>query len=398
MVGLNDQSDQQRSDDLRQLPRVLTSVSDPSEALKAIVERARSLLDATSAGILLVEDPRIVYVSGMDRAAAPDDEKLHELAVDRLADVHVNPDSRDGNSGTLFPLWALRPIAINDQLAAVFWLSFDESTMLESGAISDINYAADCIAIATMNARVFELHERISRNQSEFMRIVAHDLRSPLTSIQGFASMLESGSVGDMNDRQTYFANKILSGIEQLTNLVDNFQDAGRFDPETGFYEMERSQCDLIDLAQSIIQSHILPAEKQELNITGSFGDDVPIIYADANMLERALTNLVDNAIKYTPNGSYVEVGVHKRNEDVVLSVHDNGYGISAENQELLFQRHVRVRRKEHKRVKGSGLGLFIVRSVARRHGGEAWVESEEGAGSTFYIRVPILEDENGQS
>ncbi|MBC7869249.1 MAG: HAMP domain-containing histidine kinase [Chitinophagaceae bacterium] len=222
------------------------------------------------------------------------------------------------------------------------------------------------------------------------MRIVSHDLRSPLTSIQGFASMLEQGTVGDINERQAHFVEKILSGVNQMTLLVDNFQDAGRYDPETGFYEMERSHCDLTEMVSRIIKNYLVPAEKQELSVSAVISDDVPIISADVNMLERAIINLVDNAIKYTPNGGKVEVGVRRRNDQVIVSVKDSGLGISAEHQKMLFERHFRIPRREHKKVKGSGLGLFIVRSVAQRHGGQAWVESVEGQGSTFFISIPL--------
>jgi signal transduction histidine kinase len=208
--------------------------------------------------------------------------------------------------------------------------------------------------------------------------------------MQGFASMLESGMVGDLTEKQAHFIEKILSGIAQMTSLVDNIQDAGRYDPETGFYEMNRSHCDLIEIVNRIVSNHLVPAEKGELTVLVKSADDVPIINADTNMLERALTNLVDNAIKYTPNGGSIEVGVRRRGDDVLLSVHDNGLGISPENQRHLFERHVRIPRKEHKKVKGSGLGLFIVRSVAQRHGGDAWVESTEGQGSTFFMSIPL--------
>jgi signal transduction histidine kinase len=232
--------------------------------------------------------------------------------------------------------------------------------------------------------------KQLNRNQSEFMRIVSHDLRSPLTSMQGFASMLELGLVGELNEKQAHFVEKILSGITQMTSLVDNIQDAGRFDPETGFYELARSQCDLGEMVNRIVENHLVPAEKQELTISASVGEDVPIINADTNMLERAVINLVDNAIKYTPNGGKIQVAVKRRNDEVVVSVSDNGLGISQENQQHVFDRHVRIPRKEHKKVKGSGLGLFIVRSVAQRHGGDAWLESAEGQGTTFFVSVPL--------
>jgi signal transduction histidine kinase len=175
-----------------------------------------------------------------------------------------------------------------------------------------------------------------------------------------------------------------------MTALVDNIQDAGRFDPETGFYELQRSACDLGDMVRKIVDNHLVPAEKQELTIAVSVSDDVPIINADANMLERAIINLVDNAIKYTPNGGEIKVGVTRQKSDVIISVKDNGLGISPEYQTHIFDRHVRIPRKEHKKVKGSGLGLFIVRSVAQRHGGDAWLESMEGEGTTFFLSIPL--------
>ncbi|MGB1288655.1 MAG: sensor histidine kinase, partial [Aggregatilineales bacterium] len=133
-----------------------------------------------------------------------------------------------------------------------------------------------------------------------------------------------------------------------------------------------------------------LPAEKQELTILSDASEDIPIINVDSSMLERGIGNLVDNAIKYTPNGGEIRIGAHQRDNEIVITVRDNGFGISDENLKKLFKRHFRIRRREHKRVKGSGLGLFIVHSVAQHHGGRAGVESVEGEGSTFYITIPL--------
>lgn len=230
--------------------------------------------------------------------------------------------------------------------------------------------------------------KRLIQSQHEFLRVVSHDVRTPLTSIGGFAAIL--GTVGEVNDKQELFVEKILNGVTQITNLVDNIQDAGRYDVETGFYEMSRSECDLRTIVTRIVNNHLLPAEKQELTLTCAVEPDVPIINADPTMLERGIANLVDNAIKYTPNGGKIDVLVSTLNGDVVISVRDNGFGISPENQKRLFQRHVRIVRQEHKKVKGTGLGLFIVKSVAQRHGGDAWVESRENVGSTFSFNIPL--------
>jgi signal transduction histidine kinase len=196
--------------------------------------------------------------------------------------------------------------------------------------------------------------------------------------------------VGDLSDKQKYFVEKILSGITQMVALVDNIQDAGRYDPETGFYELSRTQCDICEMVTRITNHHLIPAEKQDLTLTVETAADVPIINVDEHMLERAVTNLIDNAIKYTPNGKRIGISVRRADSHVIISVRDNGLGISPENQKLLFERHFRIARQEHRSIKGSGLGLFIVRSVAQRHGGQAWVESADGEGSTFFISIPL--------
>ncbi|MBC7811297.1 MAG: PAS domain-containing protein [Burkholderiales bacterium] len=268
------------------------------------------------------------------------------------------------------------------------WTTEDDKTFVpRRETVYDADGQPDGWVLALRDVTRFK---KLNRNQSEFTRIVSHDLRSPLTSMQGFASMLESGMVGDLNEKQGHFVEKILAGITQITALVDNIQDAGRYDPETGFYEMSRSACDLGEIISKIVQNHLVPAEKGELTISTSIADDVPIINADGNMLERAIINLVDNAIKYTPNGGNIKVSVFRRDEELLVSVADTGLGIRPEDHKHLFDRHMRVIRKEHKKVKGSGLGLFIVRSVAQRHGGDAWVESGEGEGSTFFVSIPL--------
>lgn len=234
-------------------------------------------------------------------------------------------------------------------------------------------------------------YKRLVHNQSESMRFALHDLRSPLTAIQGFASMMDA--VGELNEKQKYFIDKIFSGVAQMTALVENVQDAGRYDPDSGSYQLMRSPTDLGHIVRKIVDNRLIPAEKT-LAVTVSVAEDLPIINADETMLHRAISNLVDNAIKYTPDKGSIHVSIAKSENKILVAVQDTGLGISPQNQEQLFERHTRIFRPEFKKIKGTGLGLFIVRSVARRHDGEAWVKSEEGQGSTFYISIP-LEGEN---
>ncbi|MCA9906518.1 MAG: HAMP domain-containing histidine kinase [Anaerolineae bacterium] len=233
--------------------------------------------------------------------------------------------------------------------------------------------------------------QHLVRSQAEYIRLISHDLRTPLTSVVGFASMLQQLLTGDDQARPRYFLNKILSGLNVLTGLLENIQDAGRFDPETGFYDMSRTLCDPGEIVQRIIKNYPMPADKPDLQVKVTVDEDVPVFAADTNMLERAVSNLFDNAVKYTPNGSAIDVRVQRFGDEVIIAVRDSGYGITPEDQQRLFQRHTRIARQEFKKIKGTGLGLFIVRSVARHHGGRAWVESEPGQGSCFYLALPVV-------
>lgn len=273
-------------------------------------------------------------------------------------------------------------------------LVYEGAPLSEWSASKQVAYAPE-ISETAEGIRVLILRDltalkTLNRSQSEFLRILGHDLRTPLTTMKGFASMLDMGAAGDLNEKQDRYVKKILSGINQITRLVDNIQNAGQYDPETGFYEMRRSLVDVRDTTNRIVSEQLIPADKQDLALHVRIDDDVPVINADVTMIERALANLVDNAVKYTPNGKTVEVSVTVQNNALVFAVHDTGHGIKADDLKRLFQRHVRLEHPETKRVKGVGLGLFIVRSVAYHHGGSAWVESAEGRGSTFFFSLPL--------
>lgn len=390
MTHLDTGIDREAQNILRDVLHTVAAASEPLHGMTALLEMARTLTEADFAAYIIFKDPEHQVLSGILEADMPNPEKMHGLAEALTPGLHVDPTLPDSlNLSLNVPHALFSPIRVQRMAVGLLWLGFEQPGIQ---GIELLEAVVDGFTILSRQARTIARHEKVTRNQTEFLRIVLHDLRSPLTSMQGFASMLESGTVGEISEQQKHFVSKILSGITQMTTLVENVQDAGRYDPETGFYDMQREMCDLVDMVQRVVQNHLVPAEKQELTISTAISDEIPIISADGAMLERAVTNLIDNAIKYTPNRGQVEVGLSRRDDTIVVSVRDSGLGISADNQKQLFARHFRIPRNEHKKIKGSGLGLFIVRSVAHRHGGTAWVESVEGQGSTFFISIPMYE------
>ncbi len=397
MPQVNATQDQTELSIVRDVLHQIAHYDDSATNLQYVLETICEFLGASAGAVFLFNEPQLFVSHHLELDVS--DEKYEALMA-----FGGQIDSDELVSGLNVPQDVLSltghilgfRVVVHEEVIALMLLSLHEP--FDRTAVNHIVVESLLNGLLTVikQLRLIARHEKLSRNQSEFLRIVSHDLRSPLTSMKGFASMLEAIIVEDA--QKLHFVEKILSGIGQMTSQIDNFQDAGRYDPETGFYEMERHLVDVADLVNRIVDNQLIPAEKLELSVTTNSADNVPIINADINMLERAVINLVDNAIKYTPNGGNVEVGVflHANNDDtdkLIISVKDTGYGISVEDQKMLFERHVRIHRKEHKRVKGSGLGLFIVRSVAQRHGGDAWVESEIGNGSTFKIGIPLIGD-----
>lgn len=362
-----------------------------SEAtLQYLIDCAIEVTGGQAGFLAMVGDPQYSAQVNLTGAISDliDDRFLNH--VDTLVDdVHIQADLLL-NVSESFPFALVRPFHRGDSLMAVLVVLYSDQPDLPESTLESLDVLIDAILIVTRELSMKLHHQQKMRNQYEFVRIVSHDLRSPLTSIQGFASMLESTSVGDLNEQQARFVSKVLSGASQMAALIDNIQDAGRYDPATGFYEMDRTPTDLLSTVTRIVDSYLMPAEKQNLTLVTVTDERVPIVNVDQTMIDRAVTNLVDNAIKYTPDGGRIEVGVEKVENEIIIRVTDNGYGINADHLHKLFQRHFRIRRLEHKKVKGSGLGLFIVKSVAIHHGGDAWVESVEGEGSSFAIRIPL--------
>lgn len=230
--------------------------------------------------------------------------------------------------------------------------------------------------------------KRLHDNMSEFLATVSHDMRSPLTFMRGYLDMLDM--VGPLNERQDEYTNKIATGFDQISDMVDKILKAGRLDPVTGTYRLEREPCDVIDMLDEVVNNLASPAHVKQLVLRRVVGEGIPILNLDRGLVVSAFMNLAENAVKYTPEGGTIEIALYIEDNDLMFRVTDDGYGISAEDQQKLFRRNVRIHRKEWKRVKGSGLGLFIVKNVAQRHGGDTWIDSLEGKGSTFYFSIPL--------
>lgn len=227
--------------------------------------------------------------------------------------------------------------------------------------------------------------KQLDELKSEFVATVSHDLRVPLTYMRGYATMLPM--VGQLNPKQAEFATKIVGGIEQMSELIEDLLDLNRIEAGVG---VTRESCRVDEIINEAVANLRNSAANKNIALTVELLTvDLPAVSGDKTLLRQAVSNLVDNAVKYTPNNGKVKVYGDVRDGNVIVAVQDNGIGIAPSDQARLFEKFFRVKHRDTLAIKGSGLGLAIVKSIVDRHGGRIWVESRLGQGSTFYIAIP---------
>ncbi len=234
-------------------------------------------------------------------------------------------------------------------------------------------------------------YKELDNMKSDFVATVSHDLRSPLTLMRGYATMLQM--VGELNTQQKEYVQKIVYGVDNMTRLVGNLLDLGRIETGIGLKIRRVAAEEIVDQVLTSLQPQ---ADQKNIQFSkekmvGAETSITPLaLEADPALLNQALFNLVDNAIKYTPVGGKVGVKIDRRGEAVVFEVFDSGIGVAPLDLPHMFEKFYRSGRREAYKQRGTGLGLAIVKSIVERHGGRVWVESQLGKGSSFFIAIPI--------
>ena len=231
--------------------------------------------------------------------------------------------------------------------------------------------------------RIRSQHEEIMRSANmrvEFTANVSHELKTPLTSISGYAELIESGMA--RGEQAQAFAGKIAKSAGRLLTLINDIIRLSQMDSPD--YRIEREAVDLGELAQSVAEQLKLSAANMQVSLQV---DARPCeVSADRQMMEELIYNLCDNAIRYNVRGGSVRVEVRPVREKILLLVQDTGIGISRENQERVFERFYRVDKSRSKATGGTGLGLAIVKHIAAQHNAGIVMHSELGAGTTITV------------
>jgi len=228
---------------------------------------------------------------------------------------------------------------------------------------------------------------KLAKLKSDFVANVSHELRTPLALIRLYAETLELGRLTSKEKYQEYFR-IIREESERLTALINNILDFSRI--EAGRKEYEFKETNLAELVRTTLESYRFQIEQHGFAFEENISNDVPPVTVDREAIARSLLNLVNNALKYSKDRKYIGVNLYRANGSVNLEVCDHGIGIAPNEQEKIFEKFYRCGDPLVHNVKGSGLGLSLVRHIARAHGGDVKVESAPETGSKFTIALPI--------
>jgi two-component system phosphate regulon sensor histidine kinase PhoR len=234
---------------------------------------------------------------------------------------------------------------------------------------------------------------RYEELRKEFVANVSHELRTPLTVIKGYVETLIDGALDD-RPRAMQYLETVHKHAEQLAELVEDLLSLSRLDsspsiPNPRLLLLGRVAAKVVDLLGPA-------AAKKEHRIGLRISDGLQPVLGSPDYLERAVSNLVENAIKYTPEGGLIRIVVREEGGRAILEVVDNGVGIAADDVPHIFERFYRAERSRSRDMGGTGLGLSIVKHIAQAHGGSVEVDTAPGAGSTFRLRLPVAPDEAG--
>lgn len=264
--------------------------------------------------------------------------------------------------------------------------TFPYRSEIEMGDDRVINVQLNFIPDLGMTVTLHDVtyFKELDRIKSDFVSTVSHDLRSPLTAILGYVELLER--VGPINERQQSFIRRVQTSVRNITELINDLLDLGRI--ESGFDE-RKVPLSLPKVVQYSVESVNSKVLEKGHDLSVKVPDTLPNVVGDSVRLRQVIDNLLGNALRYTPEGGKISITATEENEQIILRVSDNGFGIPAVDRPHIFEKFYRASNVIED-ISGSGLGLAIVKSIVENHQGRVWVDSVEGEGTTFTVVLPV--------
>jgi len=229
--------------------------------------------------------------------------------------------------------------------------------------------------------------KQIDNVKNEFVYVISKKLKEPVGTLEGYLTTALSAAGNNLNVDLKSFLVKAEENTKRLSRLINDLSDISKIEQQT--LSLDLTDVDINQVIGSTLSDFNISAAEKNIRLGYQRPLEIVIVRADYSRLHEILANLVDNAIKYSPNSSQIEVGFTHDQKNVMISVKDSGFGIPQESQVHLFEKFYRV--EKNKGIKGTGLGLFVTRELVERQGGRIWFESKEGVGTTFHFTLPLV-------
>lgn len=381
----------------RQMQRLAKEAREAEERLQLQTQLYESLLNAQSElgeGVSIIENSRFIYVNdALCNIYGYSEKELLELPS--FLDI-IAPEERKSLkeklqkrlSGTELP-FSGRTIVINKSGQSVN-IAYSVKMIRRNGKQQLFSIVRDITeeirSKEDLEQRTLDLERtrELERQKDEFIGVASHELKTPLTSLKGYVQLLQRTLDNSGDATAQLYATKTNIHIDRLNKLVSDLLDSSRI--HTGKLQLNITSFDINEMVAEVVESMQHTSQTHTIRYAKSISQAV---HGDRMRLEQVLTNLITNAIKYSPKSKEVIVSVERKGEDVVVAVKDFGLGIPEMLMDKIFERFFRVDSHAGS-VPGLGIGLYISAELVKRHRGRIWAESKEGEGSVFYFSLPI--------
>ncbi|GAB4312871.1 MAG: hypothetical protein Kow00117_05600 [Phototrophicales bacterium] len=399
LFSATDQALSARVDELQQLRRIdlqLSQTLDTDKAMSFTLEWACRLSEADAGYMGLVEGnpPTItrLHYYGFHEGQTPTD-PLHVLYPQALEAIETGKYINDISREDGIP-YLIVPIRRDQDVIAILVLERHQPIRFTDRHHDLVERVVTRASISIENARLYAAVQAADKAKSEFVGIVAHDLKSPMTGIKGYAELLIM--LGDLTENQISYLQKISHTVERMEILVSDLADISRI--ESGHFFMDPTHFKVEDVIQAVKDSTMPQIKSHGHQWIEEIEPDLPEIWTDYYRLLQVLTNLVSNAYEYTPDGGTITLRVKQAGDRVEFSVSDTGIGLSEQQIAMLGTKFWRAEDNFTRSQPGTGLGFFITQSLVEQMGDSIRIESELGKGSTFTFSVPIATAEQLQT
>jgi len=382
---------------LQQIDRELNASLQIERTLEITIHHALRQSQAEAGVIGLIKENQFHIIHSIGYAKNPSATyPLEDLPFDwSTVDAQITSQStflENGQKTAIFPL------VREERIIALLILESQRNDFCPSDTQSFLTRLCSHAAIALSNAILYSEVQQANTAKSEFVSLVSHELKTPMTAIKGYADLIAQGAVGPINEVQANFLSTIRANVNRMANLVSDLADISRI--EAGKLHLEFESVSIHDVLQEVIRTISTQLEEKKQQIILDLPSDLPSVWCDRNRLIQIYNNLISNAIKYSPAETKIEVrcieSTNPKQEQaqqrvILSSVHDQGVGISPEDQAKIFQKFFRAEDPKVRENPGTGLGLNITKYLVEIQGGQIWFESQLGIGTTFYFTIPIV-------